>query len=135
MKLSAAETKDAPRSDGRISIETADCFVRLGGDVRNEVPKIGITVPEIVLLRAIHGGSDTVTKVVKKGSRNTTAVQEKARLTALYGRREDQRQVLETLFPGFRPSFPLSVEEAEAMASAEFADVETMHDAAESILE
>lgn len=37
-----------------------DCRVRLNGSLLNEVPKIGIPAPEVIMLQAIHGEGSVV---------------------------------------------------------------------------
>lgn len=60
-----------------------DCKVRLGGSVLNEVPKTGITAPEIEVYRAIHG-SDAVVDVKLAGQVKRSDRDERARIEDLF---------------------------------------------------
>lgn len=62
-----------------------DCVLRLEGSLLNQVPKTGITVAEIEVLRAIHG-SDAVADIVPGTPANTkrTSAEERARLAEVY---------------------------------------------------
>lgn len=78
-----------------------DCKVRLAGSLINEVPKKGVTAPEIALLRFLHGGDDMVTDIKalpidamvedgvdakgKPKKRPRTEQEERERLQTLYG--------------------------------------------------
>lgn len=59
-----------------MSFKLYDCKVRLQGSVLNEVPKSGVTAPEIDILRALHGG-DAVVGIVDTGEIARTVVSEK----------------------------------------------------------
>lgn len=128
MKLSVPD-KDSSAPVARAhpdkaTFELASALVRLGGDVRNEVPRTDLTAPEIALLRAIHGGNDTVRAVKKTGERTGSIMHEKARLSDLYGRRDEQAKILESLFPGLRPLFPFTIAEVEELAAADQQDAD-----------
>jgi len=56
-----------------MSFKLYDCKVRLQGSVLNEVPKSGVTAPEIELLRALHG-ADAVVSIVDTGGIAEVAV-------------------------------------------------------------
>lgn len=130
MKLSVPESS-APataRGPDKVSFELASALVRLGGDVRNEVPRADLTAPEIALLRSIHGGNDAVRAVKKTGERYASVMQEKARLADLYGQRAEQAKKLEQLFPGIRPMFPLTIAEVEEMVTVDQQDAEAAAD-------
>lgn len=64
-----------------------DCTIRLGGSVLNEVPKTGVTAPEIMVLRALHGG-DAVVKITKAGSDKRRHQDERQRLYTTYANPE-----------------------------------------------
>jgi len=127
LKLSTPESSApvAARGPEKTVFELASALVRLGGDVRNEVPRTDLTAPEIALLRAIHGGNDAVRAVKKTGERAVSVMQEKARLADIYGRRDAQAKILEQLFPGIRPLFPLTIAEVEEMATMDQQDAES----------
>lgn len=83
-------------------MDLCTCMITLGGDSRQQVPvfpRNAKTYAEIVLLRFIHGGTDTVRNVqVIKTLENFDAAAEKQRLVDLYGR------VAEQAYPGLRPA-------------------------------
>lgn len=58
--------------------------VRLGGSLHNEVPKDDLTVPQIIVLRAIHG-SDGVADIKEVAPVKRTDDEERNRLAGLYG--------------------------------------------------
>ena len=58
--------------------------VRLAGDMKNEVYKRGLTVPEIYILRKIHGGEDAVVKLESAGLSDIDDDDERNRLSFLY---------------------------------------------------
>lgn len=101
---------DAPR------METASCICRLMGDVRNEVPLQNISAPEIILLRAIHGGTDSIYKVERTGESRLSAAGERMRLLSKYSR---YSKLIVELFPGLAPQFPRTILEVEDMARFE----------------
>jgi len=82
-------------------METANIMLALGGDAGNTVPKYGVTVAEIAVLRLIHGES-SVTDVEPVGEIERTNRQELERLNLLFRRPEgaEQRSPVATLFPG-----------------------------------
>src|SRR5262245_26954769 len=108
---SGRDAAATPRPAAADRMETAHCIVRLKGDVQNEVPLSGITAPEIILLRAIHGGNDAVYKVEKDSDVASGAVNERIRLLAKYPR---YTELFAQLFPGLAPQFPRTIAEVEA---------------------
>lgn len=111
-------------------METASCLVRLGGDVRNEVPLKGVTPAALVLLRHIHGGPDAVYNVKKDGKSGISPMQEKRRLAKTYPRHEE---AIEMLFPGLKPDLPMTIEEVEQLAASQMGDEEAF-DGADDLL-
>jgi hypothetical protein len=59
--------------------------VRLKGDVRNEVAKKNLTVPEILILRRMHG-NDAVLNLELVEKKKMKAATERKRLQSVYGR-------------------------------------------------
>jgi len=59
-------------------------MVRPGGSLLNEIPKIGLSAAEIVVLRGIHG-NDAVIKLQWSGSDRRKHAAERDRLVGLYG--------------------------------------------------
>jgi hypothetical protein len=77
--------------------------VRLSGDLGNTVEKFGVSPAEIIILRAIHGGDDTVTNIRPSGMDKVPHIQERARLDYAYG-----AGVVDQLFPGKLSQLPVS---------------------------
>src|SRR5262245_45591011 len=102
-------------------METCRCIVNLGGDVRNQVPLVGISVPELILLRAIHGGAETVIEPVRDGHSRENNASERMRLLKKYQR---HGKLIGELFPGLVPDFPKTIAEAEAIAAQEMEQAE-----------
>jgi hypothetical protein len=61
-----------------------DCQVRLAGDLNCEVPKQGVTAPEVLVLRSLHG-DDAVVDLVASGDRKVKQTDERMRLGEIYG--------------------------------------------------
>lgn len=83
-------------------MQTANCHVRLSGDINNEIFKAGVTVAEIVVLRAIHG-DDAVVKVQGTGNDKRAHAAELDRLKQTYG-----AKFVDTMFPGAYPKLPVN---------------------------
>lgn len=60
------------------------CKVRLNGSLYNEVPKTEVTIPEILILRVIHGG-EAVTDLHEMAQVKRTDAEERDRLANIYG--------------------------------------------------
>ena len=65
-------------------IEYCSCTVAIGGDVRAIVPKPVVSVPEILMLQAIHG-ADAVTNIKVIETQDVSSEEERDRLGNLYG--------------------------------------------------
>lgn len=67
-----------------------NCLVRLGGSMKNEVRKDGVTASEIKVLKLIHNGPETGVEVVYNVTRAGTVDrdddEERQRLEETYGR-------------------------------------------------
>lgn len=83
-------------------MQIANCFVRLSGDINNEVFKGGVTPPEVVMLRAIHG-TDAVIKIQPKHQDRRPHAEEIDRLKREYG---DRR--FAEVFPGSYVNLPVN---------------------------
>lgn len=101
-----------------------------------EIVKNNLTAPEIVILRAIHG-QDTVTKIKPTGKRSPKAIEklpdsekleaselltnagELRRLRQLYKDFvvDDDKPIVDALWPGFNPQLPLTLEPQKELAS------------------
>ena len=92
-------------------MEFADIQLALGGDKGNTVPK-RVTVPELGLLRAIHGEDAVfdIRPVVSK--RQVDPRMEMARLREEYQAQDaDGRRIFELTYPGANPVAPLLLSE------------------------
>jgi hypothetical protein len=86
-------------------LQTATCYVYLGGDKGTSVPLGSVTVAEIAVLRLIHG-TDAVHDIEPTGEIERTHREERQRLVDTYGRamiddEAGQRvSAVQALFPG-----------------------------------
>lgn len=89
-------------------MQLANCTVLLGGSPLRTVRRINVTVPELLLLRAIHGESENDESVVVDievaGERELR--NEKDELLRFYGSKDELVTKIEKLFPGARPNIP-----------------------------
>lgn len=86
-------------------MQYVDCVVRLAGDINFQVPKQDISVAEVALLRAMHGGEDGVTNIVPgRTSRESPAMVKRAMLERYNG--TNGAALIEKLFPGMSPRLP-----------------------------
>lgn len=83
-------------------MQLCKCDVMLGGDRNNVVAKEGVSIAEIVVLRAIHGG-DAVVNIRPAGIRSLDHHEELARLKRTYNRRE---AIVDKVFTGVNPTLP-----------------------------
>lgn len=81
-------------------MQTVTCEILLSGDIGNTVVKEGITVPEIVIMYALHGVG-SVKNIKLEGDAAIGNARELERLTATYG-----RDVVTKAFPGANPTLP-----------------------------
>lgn len=81
-------------------MQTVICEILIGGDMGNTVVKAGITVPEIVILTALHG-IGSVTNMRLEGENAIANASELKRLTDTYG-----RDIVTKAFPGANPVLP-----------------------------
>lgn len=92
-------------------MQTVTCDVRLNGDVGSVVRKEGITVPEVLVLRAIHG-NDAVVNITATEGRNVSQKAEFDRLAQKYRvRTSDDKALVPSLFPGAIPQLPTRLAE------------------------
>jgi hypothetical protein len=102
-------------------LQKANCIVRLGGDLSNAVPKLGVTPAEILILRFIHGDDAVVDVRPTEFDKKVRMEQEVDRLARRYdagsnfvstpGEDRDRKSIIETLFPGAIKRLPLTLEE------------------------
>lgn len=83
-------------------MQLVQCDVFLAGDRNHMVRRTGVTVPELAVLRQIHGG-DGVGNIKPTGMDKRAHGQELERLKGIYDRRE---QIVARLFPGASPKLP-----------------------------
>lgn len=87
-------------------MQNCDCLVNVGGEVRTEVPKTGVTPAEIAVLRHIHG-NDAVTNIQKRKMGKRAHKDELQRLKDAYG-----KEAVDTIFgTGFNIRLPVKLEE------------------------
>lgn len=65
-------------------MQVFDCKVRLAGNVLNEVPKSGVSAPEVILLQHIHG-NDAVVGLSLVSDTARRDAEERDRLNQEYG--------------------------------------------------
>lgn len=87
-------------------MQRCDVTVRLSGDLNNTVRKPNVTPAEIVILRAIHGGFDSVVDIQPTIMDKTPHANERARLAYAYG-----NKVVDACFPGQFAVLPVSLKE------------------------
>lgn len=97
-----------------------DCKLRLAGCVLNEVPKTGVTAPEIEVYRALHG-ADAVLNIREIGDVKRSDREEWDRLKAVFVNpnkmvdmtAKKKTAVLRDLFGHDRNPLPKEIEDAE----------------------
>ncbi|TGT76148.1 MULTISPECIES: hypothetical protein [unclassified Mesorhizobium] len=83
-------------------MQTANCYVEIGGDSGTTVPKYQITVSEIAVLRAIHG-PDSIKEIEPTDDIKRSDRDEIKYLYEVYGRAKaagSDTGIVATLFPG-----------------------------------
>lgn len=83
-------------------MQLANCHVRLGGDMANEIFKARVTPAEVLVLRHLHG-PDSVVKLQPLGMDKRAHAGELDRLKAEYS-----AKVVGDTFPGAYPQLPVS---------------------------
>lgn len=118
-------------------MQICDADVRLGGNILQVVPKQGLTVAEICVLREIHGNDAVVNiRPTKMDKRNHA--EEFARLQHIYGgasriapEEDGPRKVnIAAMFPGAVKKLPVTLEEAGISPTGE--TLEAADDVAEA---
>lgn len=85
-------------------MQLVHCTVNLAGDPRKQVRRINVSVPEIQLLKEIHG-NDAVIELNYAGARE--GFDELEHLKRWYGGKLEISAIIERMFPGSRPNLPL----------------------------
>lgn len=97
-------------------MQIVSCHVAIGGDLNNVrvFEKIDeITVPEVLVLRHVHG-FDAVTEIEVVGNIKRSNADEVERLRARYDWNrtgEDAKPVIPQIYPGARPNLPQTLKE------------------------
>jgi hypothetical protein len=76
---------------------TFNAKVRLSGSTQNEVRKEGLTAPEVILLRRIHG-EDAVLELERGPDVARDDYEERQRLQAVYGESKQVAKLVQDLF-------------------------------------
>ncbi len=87
-------------------MQVCNCTVAIAGEAGMTVAKTGVTVPELLILRAIHG-DDAVRNVEITGTVDTSSPEERERLSGIY--RKPPTIVRDTL--GAQGSLPKTIDE------------------------
>jgi hypothetical protein len=82
--------------------------IKLNGDMTNTIIKDGVSVPEIVLLRAIHGAVDAVTVLEVLDDVEVSNRSELERLNIVYSSATDSKaeRWVSSVFPGMGVVLP-----------------------------
>lgn len=110
------------------------CKVRLSGNLYNEVPKSDVTIPEINILRVIHGG-DAIADIKEIKPVDRTDAEERDRLAHVYGGAIKNRQEIVgglaaligfagTPLPSDTPGLPVAVKQGKTKAGSKGKPVE-----------
>ena len=99
------------------------CKLRLGGSVLNEIRKFDVTVPEIEVLKVLHG-SDSVVDIKETGEVARSDREERARIENIFASPANsmgeslakKKRMLTDLFGHERMALPKEIEEAAAPA-------------------
>ncbi len=89
-------------------MQRANVTLRLSGDLLNTIRKTNVSPAEIVVLRFIHGGPDSVVDIQPTIMDKMPHQQERARLVEIYG-----GDVIERIFPGQFAKLPVSLRDVE----------------------
>jgi hypothetical protein len=104
---------------------TYSAYIRHAGKRSFEIRKLNLTAPEIVVLRAIHG-NDAVVNIEKTGKRDVKNVNGQTELLTHTGEldrlrqafkdflTEDERPLVDVLWPGYNPVLPVEIDTAPA---------------------
>lgn len=87
-------------------MQLVHCTVAHAGDPRHTVRKMYASVPEVILLQAVHG-ADAVTEVIYATERE--GVDELEYLRKNYGMKQEIFDLIDKLFPGANPSLPATM--------------------------
>jgi hypothetical protein len=99
-------------------MELVHCLVRHHGKDNDKIPRVNVSVPEIIVLRAIHGDDALEVEQMRyAGERvsldedgNEVDFDEMEYLQNIYGKKDETKALLEKLFPGHDPKLPTTLE-------------------------
>ncbi len=105
------------------------CKLRLDGSVLNEIRKFDVTVPEIEVLKILHG-SDSVVDIKETGEVKRSDRDERARIEAIFASPANamgeslakKKRMLTDLFGHERMALPKEIEEVAAPADEDEVD-------------
>jgi hypothetical protein len=114
--------------------ELYSAVIRHAGNRTFEIVKANLTAPEIIILRAVHG-ADSVVNIKRTGKRDfkshkdggdwalLTNAGELDRLRGAYKDFiiDDDKSIVDTLWPGFNPQLPVFLEELAAVPTEKVA--------------
>lgn len=97
--------------------QLVNATVRLSGQMTHSVAKVGLTIPEVVMLRVVHG-NDAVINIERmdiadmedahKDRAAASIGEEMARLRLVYGQKN-----VDAVFPGHNPRLPTTLRQLE----------------------
>jgi hypothetical protein len=97
-------------------MQIVNCDVHLGGDRNHVVPKTGVTVAEIEILRVLHG-EDSVVNINPTKQDTRKHAEELDRLRKTYKRKlpgpdsKGSKNIVDTVYPGPRPNLPATLKD------------------------
>jgi len=94
------------------TMQTVNCLLALGGDRGNLVPKYGISVSELQVLRLIHG-SDACSEIEPVGEIEVSDGVEVERLLTVFMRPAHVMSPVRTLYPGGRAQVHRQLDQVE----------------------
>jgi len=106
-----------------------NCLVAIGGDLQNKAPRINVSVPELMLLRLIHGEA-SVSDITVTGNPRITQLEERDKLLRAYPK---YQQVTHGLWRDNGGEFPKDVRRLELPAALFAPDRTAPYDAADAI--
>ena len=102
-------------------MHTMNCLVAIGGDLQNKAPRMGVSVPELMLLRIIHGEA-AVSDIAVTGNPRITQTEERDKLLRNYPK---YQQVVTGIWRDNGGEFPRDVRKLD-LSPAMFAPERTV---------
>lgn len=97
-------------------MQIVTCNVHIGGDRNYVVPKTGVTVAEVEILRVLHG-EDAVTDIMPTKQDSRKHKDELDRLRQRYKRKlpgpdtKGTKNIVDVVYPGPRPNLPATLKD------------------------